>query len=127
LVITVPASLTPAEPYDGLFDPKTNTLTFEPVTSKGEILWKVADETEGPYEIKAALLQNDQFLATAVITLKEAGVFDIDVNGGIAEAFNGRVKVTFPKDALTAVHSLKIFRHFSIIGQASVDICRQAE
>jgi RHS repeat-associated protein len=113
LVITVPTGLTPADPYDGLFDPMTNTLTFEPEAAKGETLWKVAEETAGPYEIKASLLLVDQILAAATLTLKESGVFDIDANGGVAEAFNGRVKVTFPNGALAEDIELRISRHKS--------------
>jgi len=56
----------------------------------------------GPFEIHAALLQNDQTVSNVTLLLPESGLTLLPLSGGTAEGLGGQVRVILPPGALTA-------------------------
>lgn len=119
LRFVLPSGIEPAAPENGKFDPQTGTFVFALVDTKGSIVFKTTKGTKAG-EIRAALLEEETVLCEATLEFTGGDTKRIKKEGGEASGMGGKVKVKFPKDALTEEVEITIQSDDSIPPMSSV-------
>ncbi|MDD2694585.1 MAG: hypothetical protein PHD58_01500, partial [Anaerolineales bacterium] len=92
------------------FDAKTGTLSLPLASSKDKLRWAIPPDAIGPFHITATLLTDGVLLATSQLTLEEEGLTMLPPEGGNAEGFGGKVKVTFDRGSLAEAAAVRVRR-----------------
>ena len=110
LLFEFPNSLTPTRDSigSGTYDPISSTLRIPVTALMGDLVWDVARDSEGPYDLYIKLYLEDVPVARTGLTIHEETRTPISSNGGEASAFGGRVRVIFPADALSEALDVSI-------------------
>jgi hypothetical protein len=97
----LPKGFTPISEKEGSFDPEKGVLIISVAEPKGQVHLS-ADGISEDAVIEAVLIDQDQnTLATASLTIPLHEQFELGPQGGEIAALDGKLKVKFPKDALT--------------------------
>jgi hypothetical protein len=100
LKILLPVGTLPHAEYVGTYDEANHTLLVNLTALSGEV--ELVSTPEGDHvEIQAALLQQDQIIDNASISLSTHEQFIMDKQGGEITAMDGKLKLEFPKDTLS--------------------------
>ncbi len=110
LAFSVPVGWQPLQ-EEARFDAETRVLRLPVEAPSGALVWRVDRKVTGPFVIRADLLEvaadaSEAVIASAELTIGEDLVFDIGPEGGEVSAFNGKLRVTFPPEAMGQLASL---------------------
>jgi RHS repeat-associated protein len=120
LLISVPPCFEPLVLNPGKYDADASTLRIPLTASKGQIVWKFAKDSTGPFTIQGELFGLDLPLASNWVILRGKWESSILKSGGSASAAAGKIRVNFPIHALENIvnNSLAVRISDPLIGSA---------
>jgi hypothetical protein len=98
--ILLPAGVLPHGDYEYTYDEDNHTVSINLNSLNGEIEIKT-DTPDLPVALEATLLRNSEQLASTSIYLPVHEQFVMDRRGGEISAMGGKLKLSFPPDALS--------------------------
>jgi hypothetical protein len=101
LDFTLPGGVQPYQAKLGAAETLTNTLRVLDPAVKGSLGIVVGPQSKWPYTIQAELIDKDKIISESGLELRPSWQAELSQDGGSLAAFAGRVKVTFPKEALS--------------------------
>ncbi|MDD5371704.1 MAG: SpvB/TcaC N-terminal domain-containing protein, partial [Anaerolineaceae bacterium] len=99
LVFQVPPGFIPENESQGVFDPDQATFEIK-AKEQGKVEWIAPEELEGEPRFNLRLVQGEDTLAEAELTLPVEGTSLIGLDGGEVSGLGGKVKVKVPAGAL---------------------------
>lgn len=117
----LPVGFTPDDPALGVFDTLPNQFTILCSASAGEVSFNTSEDA-GVVVINAMLLAGSTILSESSLTLKPKQFSSIGKNGGEVIGHSGKVKLKFPKDALSEDAEVLIESLATLSEQADISI-----
>lgn len=101
MVVELPAGFTPPDSLKNFYDPQKHTLQFPVTRSSGSATFQVTPEAAWPFDINLYLLSAGVVESGRHIQLEGRWPSKIGLQGGQAQAYAGKVNVSFPATAVS--------------------------